>query len=317
MVGFDTNAPLGSLDDLVAGSHVGNVIYLGGWDGADKVTRTSRAPAGAGVGPSTGDVGLLIAADQEGGEVHQLRGEGFTRPPSAKQQATDVVGRADQGRHRLGARAQGCRGQRQPGAGHRHGARGHRPRQRADRPATGGSTAPTRRPSSGPRPRSSRGCSPVASRARSSTSRGWAGSATTPTSTRPASPTTSPTADDPYLEPFAAGVEAGAGLVMVGSATLQQARPRGAGDVLGADRHRPAARRPRLRRASSSPTTSTPRRWRAPRPAAGGAVVGGRRRHRAHGDASVGAGDARGPEGEGGRRPRRSPPRSTRRCSGC
>ena len=41
MVGFDTNAPLESLDDLVAQDHVGNVIYLGGWDGADKVTRTS------------------------------------------------------------------------------------------------------------------------------------------------------------------------------------------------------------------------------------------------------------------------------------
>jgi len=88
MVGFDTNAPLGSLDDLVGGSHVGNVIYLGGWEGADKVTRTSEHLQGLVSGRSTGDVGLLIAADQEGGEVHQLRGEGFTRPPSAKEQAT-------------------------------------------------------------------------------------------------------------------------------------------------------------------------------------------------------------------------------------
>ena len=87
MVGFDTNASLGSLDDLVASSHVGNVIYLGGWDGADKVTRTSDHLQGLVSGKSTGDVGLLIAADQEGGEVHQLRGEGFTRPPSAKEQA--------------------------------------------------------------------------------------------------------------------------------------------------------------------------------------------------------------------------------------
>jgi len=87
MVGFDTNASLGSLDDLVAGSHVGNVIYLGGWEGADKVTRTSEHLQGLVSGSSTGDVGLLIAADQEGGEVHQLRGEGFTRPPSAKEQA--------------------------------------------------------------------------------------------------------------------------------------------------------------------------------------------------------------------------------------
>jgi beta-N-acetylhexosaminidase len=88
MVGFDTNASLGSLDDLVRGSHVGNVIYLGGWEGADKVTRTSEHLQGLVSGKSTGGVGLLVAADQEGGEVHQLRGEGFTRPPSAKEQAT-------------------------------------------------------------------------------------------------------------------------------------------------------------------------------------------------------------------------------------
>jgi beta-N-acetylhexosaminidase len=88
MVGFDTNASLGSLDDLVRGSHVGNVIYLGGWEGADKVTRTSEHLQGLVSGKSTGEVGLLVAADQEGGEVHQLRGEGFTRPPSAKEQAT-------------------------------------------------------------------------------------------------------------------------------------------------------------------------------------------------------------------------------------
>ncbi|GAA4396552.1 glycoside hydrolase family 3 protein [Fodinibacter luteus] len=87
MVGFDTNAPLESLDDLVTDAHVGNVIYLGGWDGADKVSRTSTHLRDLVSTQSTGDVGLLIAADQEGGEVHQLRGEGFTRPPSAKEQA--------------------------------------------------------------------------------------------------------------------------------------------------------------------------------------------------------------------------------------
>ena len=87
MVGFDTNAALGSLDDLVAEQHVGNVIYLGGWDGADKVTRTSEHLQGLVSTKATGDVALMIAADQEGGEVHQLRGDGFTRPPSAKVQA--------------------------------------------------------------------------------------------------------------------------------------------------------------------------------------------------------------------------------------
>ena len=87
MVGFDTNAPLDSLDRLVTREHVGNVIYLGGWDGADKVTRTSEHLQGLASTRATGDVGLLIAADQEGGEVHQLRGEGFTRPPAATVQA--------------------------------------------------------------------------------------------------------------------------------------------------------------------------------------------------------------------------------------
>ena len=63
MVGFDANASLGSLDTLVKSSHVGNVIYLGGWDGADKVTRTSKHLQGLVSGKGTGDVGLLIAAE--------------------------------------------------------------------------------------------------------------------------------------------------------------------------------------------------------------------------------------------------------------
>ena len=87
MVGFDANAPLRSLDEVIVESHVGNVIYLGGWNGADKVTRTSDHVQGLVSGTSTGDVGLLVAADQEGGIVHQLRGQGFTRPPAARKQA--------------------------------------------------------------------------------------------------------------------------------------------------------------------------------------------------------------------------------------
>jgi beta-N-acetylhexosaminidase len=87
MVGFDTNAPRTALDEYVQDEHVGNVIYLGGWEGLEKVRSTSEHLEGL-VGPeSTGDVGLLIAADQEGGIVHQLRGDGFTRPPRALDQA--------------------------------------------------------------------------------------------------------------------------------------------------------------------------------------------------------------------------------------
>ena len=83
----DTNAPLESLDDQVTDSHVGNVIYLGGWEGFEKVRSTSEHLEGLVSEASTGGVGLIIAADQEGGIVHQLRGEGFTRPPRALDQA--------------------------------------------------------------------------------------------------------------------------------------------------------------------------------------------------------------------------------------
>ena len=87
MIGFDTNAPLESLDDEIADAHVGNVIYLGGWEGFEKVRSTSEHLQGLVSDESTGGIGLIIAADQEGGIVHQLRGEGFTRPPRALDQA--------------------------------------------------------------------------------------------------------------------------------------------------------------------------------------------------------------------------------------
>ncbi|MGA8045983.1 MAG: glycoside hydrolase family 3 N-terminal domain-containing protein, partial [Dermatophilaceae bacterium] len=87
MIGFDTNAPLDSLDDEIEDGHVGNVIYLGGWEGFEKVRSTSEHLRDLVSDESTGGIGLIIAADQEGGIVHQLRGEGFTRPPRALDQA--------------------------------------------------------------------------------------------------------------------------------------------------------------------------------------------------------------------------------------
>lgn len=86
MVGLDTNAPEGSLDDEMDGRHVGNVILLGGWSGRAKVESAVRH-LDATAGPrATGRVGPLVAVDQEGGEVRQLRGDGFSPIPSALEQ---------------------------------------------------------------------------------------------------------------------------------------------------------------------------------------------------------------------------------------
>ena len=90
MVGLQPTGSSRALAAQVARDHLGGVIYLGGWEGASTVrlaskrlqqaTRNSKA--------ATGGVGLLVAADQEGGAVQQLEGAGFSPIPSARTQAT-------------------------------------------------------------------------------------------------------------------------------------------------------------------------------------------------------------------------------------
>ncbi|RNI17948.1 glycoside hydrolase family 3 N-terminal domain-containing protein [Flexivirga caeni] len=63
--------------------HVGNLVYLGGWNGNGTVGRTSDANQALAYTSWTGNVPLLIAADQEGGYVQQLKGTGFTTLPTA------------------------------------------------------------------------------------------------------------------------------------------------------------------------------------------------------------------------------------------
>ena len=87
MVAFDTAASRTALDRLIADRHVGNVIYLGGWDGAARVKETSAHLQEQATQAATAGIPLLLAADQEGGDVRQLRGEGFSSPPPAQEQA--------------------------------------------------------------------------------------------------------------------------------------------------------------------------------------------------------------------------------------
>jgi beta-N-acetylhexosaminidase len=86
MVGLQPTGSSRALAAQLRSQQLGGVIYLGGWSsGAASMAKVSaRLQASAANG-------LLIAADQEGGQVQQLRGSGFTRIPSARTQAASSV----------------------------------------------------------------------------------------------------------------------------------------------------------------------------------------------------------------------------------
>ena len=81
MVGLQPTGSSTRLAAQVRAQNLGGVIYLGGWSGgtASMARISARLQEGA-------DGSLLIAADQEGGQVQQLKGPGFTRMPSARAQ---------------------------------------------------------------------------------------------------------------------------------------------------------------------------------------------------------------------------------------
>ena len=79
MVGMQPGAAPKGLDTTIATYRVGSVIYLGGWQGRNLVSATSTHLQAQ----TTGGIRLLIAADQEGGQVQQLKGTGFTPIPNA------------------------------------------------------------------------------------------------------------------------------------------------------------------------------------------------------------------------------------------
>ncbi len=82
MVGME-RGDQGRIHTLISSQHVGNVVYLGGWRGDGTVGKTSNGLQRRATSSATGGVPMLIAADQEGGEVQQLTGTGFSTIPSA------------------------------------------------------------------------------------------------------------------------------------------------------------------------------------------------------------------------------------------
>ena len=84
MVGTPADAVDPTTRDQIGRYHVGNVMLAGrSYDGARaprRVTRAMRAEVSA---ASTGGVRLLVATDQEGGQVRVLQGPGFSDIPSA------------------------------------------------------------------------------------------------------------------------------------------------------------------------------------------------------------------------------------------
>lgn len=83
MVGLGSSADPVIVDQLVRDRQVGGVILLGGWSGSSTIRAATDR-----LGGLAGRPGLFLAADQEGGQVQQLKGAGFSVIPSAQQQAT-------------------------------------------------------------------------------------------------------------------------------------------------------------------------------------------------------------------------------------
>lgn len=207
-----------SLDSTVARSHAGTIIYLGGWTGQAKVRAASHHLQSLATAAATGSVRMLVGADQEGGEVRQLRGPGFTALPTALAQgAQPSATRVGYGRT-LGTelKAAGVNLDLAPVAdtvppslGLSNGPIGMWGREYGHDPGTVGDAAVDV-----VRGLRSAGVEatvkhfPGLGRIRNNTDFYSTGITDTVT-----------TADDPYLQPFARGIRAGAGLVMTSTAT--------------------------------------------------------------------------------------------------
>ena len=89
MVGVDATSPQAVSTDAVVSHHVGNIFIAGrttaGSQATQKVISTFTSKAGP---DTTRSTPMLVATDQEGGEVQVLSGSSFSDLPSAMEQST-------------------------------------------------------------------------------------------------------------------------------------------------------------------------------------------------------------------------------------
>ena len=89
MVGVDATAPKDSSTEAVDTHHVGNIFIAGRTTAGGQATQKVIASFTGKVGPgTTRSTPMLVATDQEGGEVQILSGSGFSEIPSAMDQST-------------------------------------------------------------------------------------------------------------------------------------------------------------------------------------------------------------------------------------
>ena len=89
MVGVDAQAPKQSSNEAVDTHHVGNIFIAGRTTAGSQATQKVIASFTGRVGSATThNTPMLVATDQEGGEVQVLSGSGFSDIPSAMDQST-------------------------------------------------------------------------------------------------------------------------------------------------------------------------------------------------------------------------------------
>lgn len=79
--------PATALDPYITQQGLGAMLFLGHWEGSSTIKAASNHLQQVAPTVDGAKVGMLVAADQEGGQVQQLTGEGFTSMPSGLEQA--------------------------------------------------------------------------------------------------------------------------------------------------------------------------------------------------------------------------------------